>query len=375
MLNPHLLNTARLSEAVKQLMLKAPLAVLALAFLASFGCGKRKPPLPPVERVLQRVDISGFQRGDRVILSWKMPARNAPSGSILNISRADIYRLAEPLSSPLSLSEEEFSARSVQIASVNIGDDDFGLKILSFTDRLEFAAQPVRLRYSIRFVNASGQKAGFSNFLVVEPAANIAANPTDLTAEITQTSINLAWAVPAGNISGSGPLNVLGYNIYRSESETVPARLLNKTPITITGYEDLTFEFGKGYFYFVRSVSVGGAGVPTESLESNVVHVQPKDVFPPTPPAAITIAATPTTISLFFAINPESDVSGYRIYRSTVPNAADSDWTLITKDLLTTNTYQDATVESGKTYFYYITAEDKTGNVSERSEVVSETVP
>src|SRR4051794_15923134 len=113
MLNPSSLNASRLSKVLKQLQLKAPLAVLTLAFLIpGFGCGKRKPPLPPVERVLQRVDISAMQRGDRVILTWLMPARNAWVGSILNVSRADVYRLAEPLNSPLALSEEEFASRS-----------------------------------------------------------------------------------------------------------------------------------------------------------------------------------------------------------------------------------------------------------------------
>src|SRR3954454_19244737 len=104
MLNPSTLNDTHLSKLLKHLQFKAPLACLTIAFLitGSFGCGKRKPPLPPVERVLQRVDISAIQRGDRVILSWKMPARNAPAGSILNINRADVYRLAEPLNSPLA---------------------------------------------------------------------------------------------------------------------------------------------------------------------------------------------------------------------------------------------------------------------------------
>src|SRR5215213_5265902 len=156
MLNGLTLNCVRLYKLLKQLQFKAPLVGLAIAFLMVSGCGKRKPPLPPLERVLKRVEISGFQRGDRVILSWKMPARNAQQGSILNISRADIYRLAEPLSSPLALSEEEFASRSTLVATLNIRDSDFGSKSLGYTDTLQFAGQAARLRYAIRFVNASG---------------------------------------------------------------------------------------------------------------------------------------------------------------------------------------------------------------------------
>jgi fibronectin type 3 domain-containing protein len=78
---------------------------------------------------------------------------------------------------------------------------------------------------------------------------------------------------------------------------------------------------------------------------------------------------------LFFPANPENDVEGYKIYRSTDPDLEKSLWTLLTPKLLSVTTYQDDRVESGKTYFYYVTATDKKGNVSKPSEVVSEVVP
>jgi tRNA A37 N6-isopentenylltransferase MiaA len=93
-----------------------------------------------------------------------MPARNASSGSIINIDRVDVYRLIEPLSAPLSLTEESFVSRSTLIASVPVSKTDFAKKQLSYSDTLEFAGQSARLRYAIRFVNDSGQKAAFSNF-------------------------------------------------------------------------------------------------------------------------------------------------------------------------------------------------------------------
>ena len=126
---------------------KAVLALMILVLLNCLSCiGKRKPPLPPVERIPQRVEISGFQRGDSVILSWKMPARNAADKSVLNIDSIDVFRLAEPLTSPLSLSEEDFASRSTRIKNLPVSDSDFGLKKMTFTDKLEFAGQAVRLR-------------------------------------------------------------------------------------------------------------------------------------------------------------------------------------------------------------------------------------
>jgi fibronectin type 3 domain-containing protein len=339
------------------------------------ACGKRKPPVPPKERVLQRVELTGFQRGNQVVLSWKMPARNAPKGDVLNISRADIYRLVEPMTAPLQLSEEEFANRSSLIAAVKITDSDFGLQTLTHRDTLEFAGQPARIRYAVRLVNASGQRAAFSNALLIEPTASLASTPSQLTAEATQEMIRLEWQAPVTNIDGSTPVSIIGYNIYRSTSDKVPATLLNKAPIRDTSYEDVFFDFDKDYYYFVRAVSAGRSAEPVESAESNIVKFRAVDKFPPSPPAAITVAAAPGVISIFFALNPESDVAGYHIYRSTDPNLAKENWTRLTTEILKANTFQDRKVESSVTYHYYVTATDRFGNVSQPSEVVSETAP
>jgi hypothetical protein len=353
---------------------KAVLAFIFFGLLFSAGCGKRKPPLPPVERVAQRVEVSGYQRGNKVILSWTMAARNASDGNLLNISRADIYRLTEPANSSSTISEEEFASRSTLIATVPISDSDFALKVMTFSDTLNFAGQQARLRYAVRFANASGQKAGFSNFLVIDPTAKVADFPEGLAANVTQNSVELNWNPPVKNIDGSTPPNILGFNIYRID-ESSNQKLLNSSPVTRAGFEDKSFVFEKNYKYFVRTVSLGANGQPLESADSATVNVLPRDTFSPVAPSAVTVAASPNTISIFFATNTENDIAGYRVYRSSDVNQTKTDWQLLTPQLLTTNTFQDTTVESGKTYFYYLTAVDKFGNVSPISEIVSETVP
>ncbi|MGD9561159.1 MAG: fibronectin type III domain-containing protein [Pyrinomonadaceae bacterium] len=364
-----------MNRIIGKILTSLTVLVVALYAIAVVGCGKRKPPLPPLPKVSQRAQISGFQRGNQVILSWQMPAKNASPGDVQHIKRVDIYRLAEKLNSPRTLSEEEFADRSVLIASVNVRDSDFGPKRYSYTDSLQFAGEPSRLRYAIRFVNAAGQKAAFSNFLVIEPAPRVASAPTALVAEVSQDSIALEWTPPTNNADGSSPVNIQGYNIYRSESRELPGRLLNRAPVQEAGYSDTTFEFDKEYFYFVRAVSSGAGDSPTESTESNIVELKPKDTFPPSPPVSITIAASPASISLFFPPNPENDVVGYKIFRSTDKSAPKADWQVMTQKYQDANTFQDTTVESGKVYFYYVTAVDKFENESKPSEVVGDTVP
>jgi hypothetical protein len=354
---------------------KAALAFIFFALFINLSCGKRKPPLPPIERTQQRAIISGVQRGNIINITWSLPDKNASDKSVLNITRVDVYRLAEPLTSPLALSEEEFSSRSILISAVPISDSDFTRKQITFTDVLEFAGQPARLRYAIRFVNKSGQKAAFSNFLLIEPTSKVAKNPNSLTATITEKSINLNWKAPAENVDGTTPANIYGYNIYRSENNIEESKIVNEASVSEENFADDTFEFGQNYRYFVRTLSLGADGETLESLNSNQIEISPRDVFAPAAPSSITIAAAPNNLSIFFAANNEKDLAGYKIYRSTNSGLAKKEWTALNTELLTTNTFQDKTVQSGNTYFYYLTAIDNAGNVSQPSEVVSETAP
>lgn len=369
-----------LSSSLKAFSRFPYLCLLASALLLFNACGKRRPPLAPLERVPQRTEaLSGAQRGNRVFLQWPAPQRNAPDTSVQSIRRIDIYRLAERPEAPLPLTEEEFSARSTLIGSVtyeSIGSAPDGT--ITYVDTLELAGEPTRLRYALRYVNAAGQRAGFSNFLLIEPAARIAQPPALVgPGEVSESAITIRWQPPTANIDNSTPVNLLGYNIYRfdqsqAESGQTP---INSTLISGTEYSDKNFRFGGRYNYIVRSVSLGTNGAQVESLNSNTVAVEPKDIFPPSAPGRVTAAAAPGRISLFFPANPETDVAGYNIYRSTDANLPQKDWTKLNNELLTRTTFQDETVEAGRRYYYYVTAVDAQGNISAPSEVVSETVP
>lgn len=356
------------------------LSMAMLTFAGCSGCGKRRPPLPPIERVQQRTELlSGAQIGNQVILSWPAPLRNASDESVQSIRRIDIYRLAEKPTSPLPLTEAEFATRSTLIGSVTYDQIKNTTDTLTYTDVLQLAGEPTRLRYAIRYVNASDQRAAFSNFLLIEPSARVARPPTLATTgkEISEEGITITWQPPTSNIDGSTPVNLLGYNVYRldeSQAETGPAPI-NSSLVEGTQYSDKNFKFGANYTYIIRSVSLGTDGAQVESLNSNLLSVSPRDVFAPSPPAKITIAAGPGRLSLFFPANPEPDVVGYNIFRSTDPDLAKEGWTKLNPSLLTRTSFQDEKVEAGKRYYYYLTAVDQAGNISQPSEVISETVP
>jgi hypothetical protein len=353
---------------------------VAVVIASTTACGKRRPPLPPVERVQQRTELlSGTQQGNEVILSWPAPLRNAPDSSVQSIRRIDVYRLAEKPGSPRALTEDEFAARATLVGSVTYDQIRNAGDTLTYHDALELAGEPTRLRYAVRYVNASGQRAAFSNFLLIEPAARIAQSPVIQKTgnEVTEHAIVIIWQPPVANIDGSTPVNLLGYNVYRmDESQSMPGQTpINSELINATEFADRSFKFGGEYRYIVRAVSLGTEGAQVESLNSNILPVSPRDTFPPSAPRGVDVAAATNRLSVFFAANVESDIAGYNVYRSTDPDLPKDNWTKLNSTLLTRTTFQDDKVESGKRYYYFVRAIDTAGNVSPPSEVKSEVVP
>lgn len=353
----------------------------AIALLVCSACGKRGRPLPPVERVPQRTELlSGVQRGNQIVLSWPVPLRNASEGNVQSIRRIDVYRLAEKIDAPLPLTEEDYASRATLIGSVDYEAIKSAGETLTYTDTLTFTGEPGRLRYALRYVNSSGQRASFSNFLLLEPAARIASPP--LIAELRESEFALLvrWQAPATNIDGSTNLNIVGYNLYRSDAANSEGRnqpLNGATPFNGLEFADKNFRFGEEYRYVIRAVSVGPSGQAVESLNSNSVVVRPQDRYPPSAPTNVSLAVSPNgkVISLFFPANPERDILGYRVFRSTAETLPFDKWQKLTDEILTRTTYRDDKVEAGRKYFYYVVAVDSAGNVSPPSGVVSEIVP
>jgi fibronectin type 3 domain-containing protein len=337
-----------------------------LLVFAAISCGKRRPPVPPAQSPVLN-SIAAIQQGNQIVLKIVRPATQS------QIKQVNIYRLSEVAGSSLFLSEDDFASRSTLVAAVDEPYKSNAKEVL-YTDALSNLAQSARLRYAVRYIYDDGRQSAFSSFAIIEPTAQVASAPASLNAEVTQEAVLLKWQAPTTNITQSQNVNVIGYNIYRAES-TGEAVKLNQTPSKNADFADSRFEFGKQYQYFVRAVTLGANGAPLESLNSNVVAVNPVDIFAPSAPQGLTIAAAPGRLSLFFAANSETDVAGYNIYRSTDENTPPSAWQKMNQILVKATTFQDERVESGVKYFYYITAVDNAFNTSAPSEIVSETAP
>jgi fibronectin type 3 domain-containing protein len=144
-------------------------------------------------------------------------------------------------------------------------------------------------------------------------------------------------------------------------------------PSDENSYRDTLFDFGKTYAYIVRGVVIVDGNV-LESTDSSPAVVSPRDTFPPAAPqnpvAAVLAGATPGSllVDLSWSINLETDLAGYRVYRS---EQQDTRGVLITPELLLAPAYRDTSVEPGHHYWYSVTAADRAGNESEASAAVA----
>ena len=242
----------------------------------------------------------------------------------------------------------------------------------------------VRTRVSERKASADSNDVSLQLFAVPE---RIDAAETLLT----ENCIQLSWAAPKRTSAGEPPPAILEYHVLRGELDPASAAaaekdlhaavwklpLLQIASTSAPEYQDTGFDYGKTYAYVVRSV-INANGAPLESGDSRPAILTPKDIFPPAAPqdvvAALLPGASPGTlvVDLSWAINLDTDMAGYRVYRS---EQGDQRGQLLTPELLPTPAYRDSSVLPGRRYWYTVAAVDRAGNESAPSTTLLVEIP
>src|SRR5262249_4010502 len=141
------------------LRLSVPISLFLSVFLAA--CGKIGPPLPP-ERIapLRTEELSVEQRGAHLILSF--PFTRTPKKKL---QRVDVYRLIEPLDSPMGLPIEIFSEKASVVYSIMADDIPLDRSGVVYNDALNLKGEQQNRRYcyAVRMFNTAGQAYDFSN--------------------------------------------------------------------------------------------------------------------------------------------------------------------------------------------------------------------
>lgn len=367
----------------------ASLCVVALSALTLIsGCGAPGEPTPPSPPVPVAVtDLSAHQQGGGVEVGFTLPSKTIAGDRTPATPAVEILRgLPKADGSPDAKSFRivytipgALVANYIVEKRVRFLDPVASAEINAHAGEVWF--YEVRTRLSQKRASADSNRVAVRVFPVPEPIAA-------LTARVEEKAIQLSWTAPAPSSSGTPAPPITGYRVYRGELDPASAEAAAsqglsqakwKSPLSLlanmeeTKYEDAVFDFGKTYAYVVRSV-VMVQGQPLESSDSNIVILAPRDTFPPAQPQDVVagVAQGPTpdsvVVELSWPINLETDLAGYRIYRS---EEAGVRGVLLTPDLLLAPAYRDTSVAPGQRYWYSVTAVDRAGNESAASTAVA----
>lgn len=288
------------------------LASSVLAVLAP-ACGRKGPPVPPRPAIPAATILTAAAEGRTVLLRWARPTRNADGSPLTGLDHFVLLRGAEPL--PGGPPGEASSLRPLEI--VRAVRPDNAILEGEFYRYVDGTRVPlslgVRYTYQVLAVTERGT-SGVPASATVEVHPPLGA-PRALKAEAGDGSVTLAWQAPA---PGETP-PVSAYHVYREEPGMRGPVRITRFPVEGTRYVDLTVQNERPYRYTVRSVAGEGAGA-RESDPAGPAEALPEDRTPPAAPRGLTAVREGNAIRLRWAVSPEPDLLGYRVYRRTLPD-------------------------------------------------------
>lgn len=358
-------------------------SLLLLTVCAVAGCGAPGEPLPPSPPIPVAIaDLTAQQAGDAVLLTFTMPNRSVRGERLKEVPALEVLR-------GILKADGRPDTKSFRVV-----DTVPGSLLPNYTQqgKVEFhdpiPADEISKHAGETFVyrvrtRVSDKKSSANSNDVSLRLYSVAARIASLDARVNERGIQLVWPAPDKTSAGEPLGPIQEFHVYRGELDAASAaaaikdvaqavwksRPLQIAATTAPEFLDTGFDYGKTYAYLVRTVVLSG-GTPRESGDSQAAILTPKDIFPPAPPQGIVAAVIPGAstgsfvVDLSWSINLETDLAGYRLYRSEQEGTLGQ---LLTPDLLPTPAYRDNTVSSGKRYWYTVTAVDRAGNESASS--------
>jgi fibronectin type 3 domain-containing protein len=316
------------------------------------ACAKKGPPVPWESIVPKRiVDLQAIPREGRLLLEWTTPKENTDKTPLTDLIGFQILRSEGVLVGDecRGCGEKKKVVHEIKLTKENFVP---GKRMAFFFEDQE----PRRVYvYEVVSINQRGDPSTPSNPVTVYwdyPPAS----PTVVRAECGDKKVDLFWEPVEG---------ATGYNVYRriDGEEVFSLNPLNREPLRVTEFTDLSVQNEVKYFYSVRAVKrvvktdIEGQGSPG-------IPVTPIKVTPPSAPVGLVAIPLKEGIELSWRKNPEPDLLGYNIYRR---KPGEQQFERLNDSPLTKEIYLDTHVELGQDYEYTVKAVD---NSSRRNESV-----
>jgi hypothetical protein len=172
----------------------------------------------------------------------------------------------------------------------------------------------------------------------------------------SNSQIDLTWSDVASEA---------GYRIERSTNGSTGWTVVGTTPADVVSYRDSGLAPSTTYYYRVKAFNASGESSPSSSVSAKTNG----DVTAPSVPTTVKASATRGKVTITWKASTDtggSGLAGYKVYRST-----SSTGTFTQVGTTTSLSYADTAVVKNTTYYYYVVAYDKAGNVSAASAKVS----
>lgn len=308
-----------------------------VALLAASGCGYEGQPLPPLANIPGPViGLSATQLGSELVVRFSPPSQTLEAMPIQSVLDLDVR---------VGPGEEHFdeqtwaaSARKLAGGTTKDGVFQYETNVTAWADR--------EVTVGARAIGNNGKPSTWS-FATV-PIVQSPQPPGNVKAENTAAGVRLEW-----NGLGSA------FRIYRKtgEGEFLQIADAEKSPWT-----DNTSQFGQKYEYELQTLVKLPDNHEATSEFSPPVTIAPVDIFPPATPSGLQVTTAPNSFELSWNGDTEPDLASYRVYRSVAggPFEKVADVQL--------PAFSDKEVQKGKDYRYEVSAVDRLGNESPRSQ-------
>lgn len=320
----------------------------ALALLAS--CGYVGDPLPPAGMLPAPVlDLRAIQNADQIEISFTLPEQTTEGLPITRPGQIDL-RAGLPGEAPFDVNRWQSGARAVDAAwPVKPADQTTPTRIAAAIPAGPWVGKDLVI--GVRLSNPRGRFAGFSRLHTISVVAPLA-QPVVKTRAVAPQGVELTW--DADLRAG------VRYSVRRLDEGAAEPIVLGEA--SEGRWVDSAALFDKPYRYVVQATWKEN-DISATSLPSAPAAITPVDTFPPAAPTGLTALLGVTSIEIAWDRNTEPDLAGYRIYRAP----AGGEFVRIA-EVGSTPTYSDRQFARNATHRYAISAIDRRGNESPRSE-------
>jgi len=359
---------------LKNLPITCSTFILGCFLISLFlGCGVKAPPVVPHAPIPQTImDLEAFSHRGKIILQWSIPQKDSNGKRLTSLGGFRIWRqFTPPEDEDCPTCQADYKILvDIDYQSLEKMPRDQGM--ITYRDNPD--KKEGKYVYKIISYTTSEVESSVSNAAAITWSPPLPP-PFDLNATPGDRFVHLTWKLPPTPERNGNRKKLGGFNIYRRyPGQQYRLTPLNQKPVQRIHFSDVSVANGERYYYVVRSLKITDDGL-IESRDSAEIEAIPEDCTPPAPPFATTTYQSPEGIVLVWEPNLETDLEGYHVYRRLETEATP---TLLYPHLIKKTMFLDKTFSPGVTYYYSVTAVDRSprhneSDFSQELKMVTET--